>query len=280
MSKNNSKYINTDYFEVDENNNTYQRKKQKFFSLSEVAQIVNEKTSVIDFWSRAFEKILNVPRPKVQRKYTQNNINQLIKIKSLIRDQNYSIAQALEEMSKENQSQVNNNVIQNNETQANTIESVPHIKEQTINSNDILEKFTSIVSNEITKQLQVYKKESIAELKKEISKAIPELNKNIYDNINKAIETNSKQILLNTTQVNQDQVKAIKNITNTITETLNEKFKNIDTTIGTIKNKEKEFTEKDKKIIEAFRQVLSDREKEYKQNNQHSLLYKIFHKSK
>lgn len=272
------KYIDTNYDEISNDNNLLHVNKQKYYSIGQVANRVNVPKSTIDYWTIAFNELLKVDKSNVQRRYTEENIQFLIHVKKLLKEENYSIAQALKEMSKENQSQVNNNVIQNNETQANTIESVPHIKEQTINPNDILEKFTSIVSNEITKQLQVYKKESIAELKKEISKAIPELNKNIYDNINKAIETNSKQILLNTTQVNQDQVKAIENITNTITETLNEKFKNINTTIGTIKNKEKEFTEKDKKIIEAFRQVLSDREKEYKQNNQHSLLYKIFHK--
>lgn len=276
-NKTNNRYIDTDYKIINKENISEEEiKKQKFFSISEVASLVGLPSSTIDFYSRKFNDILNVARPKVQRKYTKENIEQLKVIKSLLKDQKYAIPQVLEMLKKEPITCNTNYTPQSNTINANKTK--VNQSEPNLNSAIFLQQLSSIITKEMKNIINDYHQNSIRQIKEEIIKnIIPELNLSILkstEEINSVVEQNIKKTILGQENLNINQKNMMKNIPNL----LEEHFNNISDKLD---QQEKNFTERDIRTIEHIKKRMKEREKEaINLYNNKSWLYKLFHKNK
>ena len=74
--------------------------KRKYFSIGEVASLLNVNTSLIRFWESEFEFINPKKNKKGLRKYTNEDINKLKKIYSLLKEEGFTIDGARKHLKK------------------------------------------------------------------------------------------------------------------------------------------------------------------------------------
>ena len=82
--------------------------KRKYFSIGEVASLLNVNTSLIRFWESEFEFINPKKNKKGLRKYTNEDINKLKKIYSLLKEERFTIDGARKHLKKNKNSSENN----------------------------------------------------------------------------------------------------------------------------------------------------------------------------
>ena len=82
--------------------------KRKYFSIGEVASLLNVNTSLIRFWESEFEFINPKKNKKGLRKYTNEDINKLKKIYSLLKEEWFTIDGARKHLKKNKNSSENN----------------------------------------------------------------------------------------------------------------------------------------------------------------------------
>ena len=82
--------------------------KRKYFSIREVASLLNVNTSLIRFWESEFEFINPKKNKKGLRKYTNEDINKLKKIYSLLKEEGFTIDGARKHLKKNKNSSENN----------------------------------------------------------------------------------------------------------------------------------------------------------------------------
>ena len=82
--------------------------KRKYFSIGEVASLLNVNTSLIRFWESEFEFINPKKNKKGLRKYTNEDINKLKKIYSLLKEEGFTIDGARKHLKKNKNSSENN----------------------------------------------------------------------------------------------------------------------------------------------------------------------------
>lgn len=67
---------------------------KNYFSIGEVSRITNLKSYILRYWESEFNLLRPARRDSGQRKYTRDDISQIVKIKRLLYDQKFSIAGA------------------------------------------------------------------------------------------------------------------------------------------------------------------------------------------
>lgn len=67
---------------------------KNYFSIGEVSRITAVKAYVLRYWESEFNLLRPARRNSGQRKYTRNDVAQILKIKNLLYGQKYSIAGA------------------------------------------------------------------------------------------------------------------------------------------------------------------------------------------
>ena len=82
--------------------------KRKYFSIGEVASLLKVNTSLIRFWESEFEFINPKKNKKGLRKYTNEDINKLKKIYSLLKEEGFTIDGARKHLKKNKNSSENN----------------------------------------------------------------------------------------------------------------------------------------------------------------------------
>ncbi len=82
--------------------------KRKYFSIGEVASLLKVNTSLIRFWESEFEFINPKKNKKGLRKYTNEDINKLKKIYSLLKEERFTIDGARKHLKKNKNSSENN----------------------------------------------------------------------------------------------------------------------------------------------------------------------------
>ena len=82
--------------------------KRKYLSIGEVASLLNVNTSLIRFWESEFEFINPKKNKKGLRKYTNEDINKLKKIYSLLKEERFTIDGARKHLKKNKNSSENN----------------------------------------------------------------------------------------------------------------------------------------------------------------------------
>ena len=82
--------------------------KRKYFSIGKVASLLNVNTSLIRFWESEFEFINPKKNKKGLRKYTNEDINKLKKIYSLLKEEGFTIDGARKHLKKNKNSSENN----------------------------------------------------------------------------------------------------------------------------------------------------------------------------
>lgn len=87
--------VNSELF----NNDTINGK-PLYYTCKQVAQVVNENESTIRYWAKVFEPILNIEVSNMTKKYTKTNIENLMFIKKLLKEDNMTVKQTLEYCSK------------------------------------------------------------------------------------------------------------------------------------------------------------------------------------
>lgn len=77
------------------------RKEPLYYTGKQVGQILGEKESTVRYWATQFSSILNIKVSNMVRRYTKTDIENLLFIKKLLKEDNMTIKQALEYCTKE-----------------------------------------------------------------------------------------------------------------------------------------------------------------------------------
>ncbi|MFQ6608949.1 MAG: MerR family transcriptional regulator [Fidelibacterota bacterium] len=75
--------------------------KKLYYSIGEVSELVNLKQYVLRYWETEFPMLRPQKNRAGNRKYRQKDIDLLLKIKSLLYDEKYTIAGAREQLRRE-----------------------------------------------------------------------------------------------------------------------------------------------------------------------------------
>ena len=74
---------------------------QTYFSIREVGQITQVKPYVIRYWERQFSALRPARRESGQRKFTQKEVDTILKIKELLYENRFTIAGARQHLKRE-----------------------------------------------------------------------------------------------------------------------------------------------------------------------------------
>lgn len=74
--------------------------KPLYYTCKQVAQIVGENESTIRYWAKAFEPILKIEVSNMVKKYTKTNIENLLFIRKLLKEDGLTVKQAFDYCSK------------------------------------------------------------------------------------------------------------------------------------------------------------------------------------
>lgn len=83
--------VNSDLFN-DENING----RPLYYTCKQVAQIIGENESTVRYWAKVFEPILKIEVSNMTKKYTKTNIENLLFIKKLLKEDGMTVKQTLE----------------------------------------------------------------------------------------------------------------------------------------------------------------------------------------
>ena len=84
---------------------------KKYFSIGDVAKIINVKTSLIRFWENEFEILNPKKNKKGLRKYTDKDISILQKIYSLVKIDGFTLDGAKKSIKNDNNKKENQSII-------------------------------------------------------------------------------------------------------------------------------------------------------------------------
>jgi len=253
------KYIDTNYDEISNNNKLLHVNKQKYYSIGQVADRVNVPKSTIDYWTIAFNELLKVDKSNVQRRYTEKNIQFLIRVKKLLKEENYSIEQAKKLLAKEkihydnnNKDNENNDLNINAEHEKITIEDFLKILDDKLNS------------------LKQSQQDSITQLEQNLQL---EYTKNIIPKIEDVINKINIQIDSNIKQSDKKHNISI--------DLLNKNLKNYVSQLNsTLEKKENANKERDIQLSLLLKNILKEKQEENDKNQKMSFWFRIFHKNK
>jgi DNA-binding transcriptional MerR regulator len=103
FNKYNEHIVDTDFIEVDIEEKIEDKdinREPLYYTRVQVAKLLNENESTISYWSKQFQPLLNIKIINMTRKYTKGNIENLMFIQKLLREDHLTIQQALEYCSK------------------------------------------------------------------------------------------------------------------------------------------------------------------------------------
>lgn len=103
FNKDNERIVDTDFIEVDIEEKIQDKdinRKPLYYTRVQVAKLLNENESTISYWSKQFQPLLNIKIINMTRKYTKGNIENLMFIQKLLREDHLSIQQTMEYCSK------------------------------------------------------------------------------------------------------------------------------------------------------------------------------------
>ena len=76
---------------------------KRYYSISEVATLLDEATSVLRYWEREFEQLRPATNSKGDRRYVASDIEKLKQIHQLVRQEGYTIEGAKQAFAKAQQ---------------------------------------------------------------------------------------------------------------------------------------------------------------------------------
>lgn len=79
----------------------FSEKDKAYYTTKETALMLNVKECTVRYWSEQFKEFIEVERVGRNRRFTEENIKVLDKVKRLLRDDNYSISKVAEHLAKE-----------------------------------------------------------------------------------------------------------------------------------------------------------------------------------
>ncbi len=65
--------------------------KKLYYSISEIAEIINEKIYILNYWEKNFKISIPNKRKNLNNRYTEKNLNEFKLIKKLIRENNLTL---------------------------------------------------------------------------------------------------------------------------------------------------------------------------------------------
>lgn len=106
-----------------------------YYSISEVAKILDEETYVLRYWEKEFPQISPKKNRSGKRIYSERDLDILKIIKKLLREDKLSIQGAKEQMAKFNLSNnVNLNLFEDNINENNNQKSINNTNKETLNN--------------------------------------------------------------------------------------------------------------------------------------------------
>ena len=180
MDDMNRDYIDTDYKEVD----SLSKKQESgletsslYFNCKQVSQIIGESESTIRYWVKQFDDLLNITTSNSIKKYTKTDVDNLLFIKKLIREDGMTIKQTYDYC----------NTKGFNNTKDIIDSSNPLAIKAVIKA--IMTEFNDTIKTEIIKEMKTAMVENNDNLKEELSLTVDEV---INDKIEELFKENKE----------------------------------------------------------------------------------------
>lgn len=199
-----------------------------FYSAMQVSILIDEDVSTVRYWSKRFDKLLNIEiSNKNRRQYKKVDIQKLKFIKKLAREDGLTLSQI--------------------EEYANTKGfNIDNIEKSVLDSSNPLaiQTFISAVTMELDKKLSLFSEELLSKI-------------NEQQKVNFVMQQEINEQLQQTLAITVDEI---------VSERLDEKLNTLDTKLqefkSTLDTKEQEATKRDTEMIEYLKQHMEERKKE------------------
>ena len=202
-----------------------------FYNYVQAASMVGESDTTLRWWVQELDSILNLPTTdKGTKRFKKKDIENLIYIKKLIREDHYTLAQVKEycgERFSEDDALIN----MDNQLQVKA--------------------FISALANEFDVKINEMKSDIINQQKELIFKLLEnqiQLNEETAKIVSKSTELRNEELINNFTKINKDMSEEISNKISEVEENLSKREDNLDLYFSEIKEKMESMEEKQEKI--------------------------------
>lgn len=212
-------YVDTGEFDINEQINKTINGEPLYYTTTQVAKLVDEPPSTIRYWTKRFDKILNVSISNKNRAYTMTNIEQLKFIKKLAKEDGLTLQQIEQ-----------------------------YCTEKGFNNDGLVDQSKPLAIKVVTEALLDEMNTQLAEFKKDMAKQVAEI----------LIESKRQLLQSNEIALSNIKDEICITVDEVVSEKMNEKIKDINSSIKeTIKEQQDEFIDKlDKKEEEAKKRLL------------------------
>lgn len=254
----NKNIIDTEFEEID---NTLIKdkdinKEPLYYSRTQVAKILEEKESTISYWSKEFQPILKLKIVNMNRKYTKKDVENLLFIKKLIREDGLMIKQVLDYCQKKGF---------NEEGLLDTSNPLA-VKTFVSAMTDEFDKKVSEMQNQIIIQQQ----EMIEQLKNLIIQNNQDVKKELSLTVDEVVTEKFNDLI-------KQSSKSFTNIGTQITEQTNKMQESLDKIATSQENRDIQISNNYKELLKQRREEI---EKNKEQEEKQGFLSKIFNRKK
>ena len=111
---------------------------KKYLTIGEVSNITNVPTHTLRYWESEFKLLRPMRRESGQRRYTNNDIHTIEKIKTLLYEKKYSISGAKRQLVKEKKQGATDQLEMNLSVSSNAVRILKKAKEDLLNIKELL----------------------------------------------------------------------------------------------------------------------------------------------
>lgn len=212
-------YVDTGEFDINEQINKTINGEPLYYTTTQVSKLVDEPPSTIRYWTKRFDKILNVSISNKNRAYTMTNIEQLKFIKKLAKEDGLTLQQIEQ-----------------------------YCTEKGFNNDGLVDQSKPLAIKVVTEALLDEMNTQLTEFKKDITKQVTDI----------LIESQKRLIKNNQTALNNIKDEICVTVDEVVSDKMDEKIKDINSSIKeTIRDQQSKFIDKlDKKEEEAKKRLL------------------------
>lgn len=243
MKKEDINLTEDEYIDVDfQDNMVYNKRingKPIFYTIRQVGEILEEPSSRIRYWSDSFDDFLQIQRSGLNRKYTEQNIEQLRYIRKLLKEDKLTIRQVQEYCSEQDPETFIQNMQRKDPIAIDVLASalLSKINEDITNMQEnIISSITNNVIDKLSQSLELHN-QSLQQAKLDLQEYIATT---VTDTIDKQLNTNKEEIQSTIQQSQQ-----------TLSDTINNQFK-----------------EHDVELTNSLKHILEERKEKLEQEQQ------------
>lgn len=216
FSDNKKNVIDADFIEVDIEEKLQDmniKKEPLYYTRVQVAKILGEKESTISYWGKEFQSLLNIKIINMSKKYTKTNIENLMFIQKLLRQDHLTIEQVKSYCSEKGFNSKEGLVDGSNPLAVQTFISAMTVemdKKIEIMQNNIIKQQQEMIENlqnMIIKNNDTLKQELSITVDEAVSERNEELKQDINTNVDNIVKKEIKQLKEDFKYISQEEIR-------------------------------------------------------------------------